>query len=51
MRLARKGLIPHITLPGNEVRFDVQVIQGWLTGLRRSVAQEGQPVVQAGREA
>lgn len=51
MRLARKGLIPHLILPGNEVRFDVQAIQGWLAGLGTSVAQaSGETVTQGGRE-
>lgn len=32
LRLARQGLIPSVTLPDGEVRFDPTVIESWLTG-------------------
>jgi hypothetical protein len=30
LKLARKGLIPHVQLPDGEIRFDSEVIDGWL---------------------
>ncbi len=30
LRLARKGLIPHITLPDGEIRFDADAVDQWL---------------------
>jgi hypothetical protein len=30
VRLARRGLIPHVRLPDGEIRFDREVIAKWL---------------------
>ena len=30
VRLARRGLIPHIELPDGEIRFDPPIIERWL---------------------
>ena len=38
-RLARKGLIPHITLPDGEIRFDSDVIDHWLGEQSNGIAK------------
>ena len=32
-RLARKGEIPHVVLPGNEIRFEPEEIADWVNQL------------------
>ena len=33
VRLARKGLIPHVVLPDGSIRFDPSRIEAWLSEL------------------
>ena len=37
-RLARRGEIPSVTLPGNEVRFDPDDIREWVESLKESAS-------------
>jgi hypothetical protein len=34
-KLARAGEIPHLELPGGEIRFEPEVVLKWLEGFRR----------------
>lgn len=42
LRLARKGLIPHVKLPDGEIRFDAGVVEQWLR--ERSHSTECEPL-------
>ena len=34
-RLAKKGILPSVNLPGNEVRFDVDDLRQWVESCKR----------------
>jgi hypothetical protein len=40
LRLARRGLIPHIKLPDGEIRFDPDAVDRWLREHTRATESE-----------
>jgi excisionase family DNA binding protein len=40
-KLARRGVLPSVRLPGNEVRFDPDDIRQWVETLKQPAAAEG----------
>jgi len=42
-KLARRGELPSVLLPGNEIRFDHADIRQWVETRKRPVAEGGQP--------
>ncbi len=45
-RLAKKGILPSVNLPGGEVRFDPDDLRAWVESLKQpaaAVAGEAQP--------
>ena len=42
-RLAKKGILPSVKLPGDEIRFDPEDIRRWVDSLKHpAAATEGQ---------
>jgi excisionase family DNA binding protein len=35
LKLARQGVIPHIELPGNEIRFERSDLEKWVASLKQ----------------
>jgi excisionase family DNA binding protein len=42
-KLARRGELPSVNLPGNEVRFDVDDIRQWVERHKRPATEGGTP--------
>ena len=40
-KLAKKGILPSVNLPGNEVRFDQDDLRRWVESLKQPAAVEG----------
>jgi excisionase family DNA binding protein len=41
-RLARRGELPSVQLPGKEIRFDPEDIRRWVEALKRPIAEGGE---------
>lgn len=39
-RLVRRGLVPHVMLPGDEVRFDERDLSAWLESRKAGIATQ-----------
>jgi len=42
-RLAKRGELPSVQLPGNEVRFDPDDIRRWVESCKRPLPEGGTP--------
>ena len=40
-KLARRGELPSVSLPGNETRFDASDLQRWVDSRKRPAAERG----------
>lgn len=43
VRLARKGLVPHVLLPDGELRFDPRDLDAWVEAHKRPAPADHQP--------